>query len=162
MQHSLSSLARALHAGICSPNTPSCRTLWAALCNWYHRLGCQRPWQTRVPLIAWPPGDTQLPCVASSATTNSGQEIHSPRVGVWAAQKDGFCSSPLVELQSSCRPGGGELCSAEMDSAVQQSCAALPSSRCSGGLGGVLISPQTFTHLLRTLQPLPLPCSCWH
>lgn len=69
---------------------------------------------------------------------------------------------PFVELQSSCRPGGGEPCSAEMDSAVQRGCAALPSSRCSGGLGGVLIPPQTLTHPLRTLHCLPLPRSCWH
>lgn len=75
MQHSLSSLARALHAGICSPNTPSCRTLCAAFCIRYHRLGCQLPWQTQVPPIAWSLGATQHP----SAITNPGLEIHNQR-----------------------------------------------------------------------------------
>lgn len=146
----LSSLARVLHAGICSPNTPCRRTPWAAL-----HLG--RP---RSLLLLGPPGATQHPCVTSSASPNSGQEMCSQG---WESGllKGGFHCSPFVELQSSCRPGGGELCSAEVAWAVQRGCAALPSSRCSGGLGAVLIPPQTFTHPLRTLHPLPLPCSCW-
>lgn len=130
--------------------------------SWYHRLGCQLPWQTQLPPIAWSPGATQHRRVASSAASNSGWEIRSPRVGVWAAQRGGFRSSPFVELQSFCRPGGGEPCSTKMDRAVHRGCAALPSSRSSGGVGGVLIPPQAFTHPLRTLHPLPLPCSSWY
>lgn len=38
MQHSSSSLSRALHAGVCSPSSPSHRNFWEVPCSWY-RLG---------------------------------------------------------------------------------------------------------------------------
>lgn len=151
MQNSLSSPARSLHAGICIPNTPFHRTLWAALCIWCQRLGCHRPWQTQIlPLLG-----TQHRPVAISAATNSVQEIGSPRLGVGMVQRAGFRSSPFVELQCSCCPGGGE--------PAQQSWILCAARLCSISVVEMLRrawwapDPSSFTHPLWSLHLLSLP-----